>query len=268
MSLIPVLLSLFLLLVSPVAAAHSLFASEGAELWSAGLTALLLGIFWVLYWQGSRRRPPARWANLVFYLTLLLAILSLLGPLDDWAKTSTAAHMTQHMLLMVVIAPLWVLCRPLPQLAAGWGRHLHAVWRPALRMVRHPLYMAYLHGFFIWFWHVPRFYMLAVEDPWWHLIEHLCFLLSAGVFWWAVLRASARNLPFALLALLFTLMHTGFLGALLTFASSPLYGEARNLQDQQLAGLIMWVAAAIPYLLAAAWLARRWYRQLLAQGRL
>jgi putative membrane protein len=58
------------------------------------------------------------------------------------------------------------------------------------------------------------------------------------------------------------LMHTGFLGAVLTFARAPLYGEARDLQDQQLAGLIMWVLAAIPYIIASAWIAHRWFRQL------
>jgi cytochrome c oxidase assembly factor CtaG len=57
-------------------------------------------------------------------------------------------------------------------------------------------------------------------------------------------------------------MHTGFLGALLTFAREPLYGEARDLQDQQLAGLIMWVVGAIPYLIAAGWCGLRWYRQM------
>jgi putative membrane protein len=105
--------------------------------------------------------------------------------------------------------------------------------------------------------------MLAVNNPWWHALEHACFLLSAGLFWWAVLRASRTRMPWALLALLLTLMHTGFLGAILTFAQSPIYGEARSLEDQQLAGLIMWVLGGIPYLLASAWLGWRWYMQLM-----
>jgi len=57
-------------------------------------------------------------------------------------------------------------------------------------------------------------------------------------------------------------MHTGFLGAVLTFAGTPLYDEARSLPDQQLAGLIMWVPGAIPYLLASAWVGHRWDQQL------
>jgi cytochrome c oxidase assembly factor CtaG len=132
-----------------------------------------------------------------------------------------------------------------------------------LCLSRHPLLAAYLHGAVIWFWHTPHFYMLAVRNPWWHIVEHACFLVTAGLFWWALLNANTRRLPWALLALLLTLMHTGILGALLTFARAPLYGEVRDLADQQLAGLIMWVLGAIPYIGASAWLGHRWYRQIL-----
>ncbi len=182
--------------------------------------------------------------------------------MDDWAKTSTAMHMVQHMLLMVVIAPLWVLSRPLPQITGTLGRQGRWLWQPTLQLTRYPLITAYLHAADIWIWHLPWFYMLAVENPWWHLVEHLCFLLTAGLFWWAVLRASAPRQPFALLAVLFTLMHTGFLGAVLTFADSVLYDEARGIADQQLAELIMWVVGALPYLGAAGWVGYRWMRHL------
>jgi cytochrome c oxidase assembly factor CtaG len=170
--------------------------------------------------------------------------------------------MIQHMVLIVVIAPLGVLTRPLPQLVAGGLRAFLPLWRPVLRLVRQPMLTAYLHGFAIWVWHLPWFYMLAVESPGWHTFEHICFLATAGLFWWAVLRSSSRNLPTAALALLFTLMHTGFLGAILTFSRVQLYDESRTLADQQLAGLIMWVAGAFPYLLGISWLARRWYQRI------
>ncbi len=255
-----------LLLFSPGALAHNPLTSSGPEQWAAWTSALVLGLFWLAYLLGARREPAGWPRALCFHATAVLAVLTLLGPLDDWAETSTAAHMTQHMLLMVVIAPLWVLCRPLPQLAAGSGRVGALLWMPALRLSAHPVICAYLHGLAIWFWHMPYFYMLAVEDPWWHIIEHACFLASAGVFWWSVLNANLRRAPWALFALLFTLMHTGFLGALLTFAREPLYGEARDLADQQLAGLIMWVLGAIPYITASAWLGHRWYRQMMRRA--
>jgi len=255
--------ALGILLASPPALAHNPFTSQGQEQWAALLTGLTLLLFWGFYTRGGLRVPAGWTRALTFHLTAVLAVLTLLGPLDDWAKTSTAAHMTQHMLLMVVIAPLWVLCRPLPQLSNGSGKRLAPLWRPGLQLARHPMYAAYLHGAVIWFWHMPYFYMLAVDNVWWHAFEHACFLVTAGIFWWAILRAGKMRAAWGLVALLFTLMHTGFLGALLTFAREPLYGEARDLQDQQLAGLIMWVAGAVPYLLGSAWIGYRWFQRLL-----
>jgi putative membrane protein len=256
------LLALPLLGWSQPALAHSPFSGVAQEQLTALLTAALLAVFWAIYLRGAWSRPPGWSRAITFHVAAVFAVLALLGPLDDWAKTSTAMHMTQHMMLMVVIAPLWVLCRPLPQIVAGGGRPFAAIWMPMLRLSSRPLWAAYLHGFMIWFWHLPYFYMLAVDNPWWHAIEHACFLVTAGIFWWAVLRFGKLGAGWALLALLLTLMHTGFLGAVLTFAREPLYGEARDLQDQQLAGLIMWVLAAIPYLAASAWIGHRWFRQL------
>lgn len=247
---------------SSVAMAHSPIASDGQDQLAALLGALVLAVFWLIYLVGARRSRPAPGHWLSFQAATVLCIFAALGPLDQWAETSAAAHMTQHMLFMVVIAPLWVLARPLPQITAGGGALLSWLWRPMLRLAQYPMLAAWVHGTVIWFWHMPRFYILALENPWWHLVEHALFIVTALVFWWAVLKASGRNAPWALLALLFTLVHTGFLGAILTFASAPLYGDERVLASQQLAGLIMWVLGAIPYLLASAWLGARWYRRL------
>ena len=241
--------------------AHNPITSDGAARWVGALNLVILGALWGLYLAGQRRHAPARWRAILFHLTSILALVTLMGPLDDWAKTSTAAHMVQHMLMMVIIAPLWVLSRPFPQWFHG-GLNRKSGWHLITRVSQYPLTMAYLHAAAIWFWHLPVPYMLAVEHPWWHWLEHLCFLLTGVGFWWAVLLGGKRSRPYALLAVLFTLMHTGFLGALLTFADSVLYDEARGLEDQQLAGLIMWVVGGVPYLTAAAWVGHLWLRDL------
>lgn len=255
--------ALLLLGYSAPALAHDLLSGGTHERLAGLCTALLLLAFWGSYAVGSHRHPPGALRAAIFHGTMVFAVLVLMGPLDEWAKTGSAAHMTQHMLLMAVIAPLWVLSRPLPQIAAGSGRIGATIWRPLLKLTRHPLWAVNLHGAIVWFWHLPLFYMVATASPWWHALEHACFLISAAVFWWAVLRASSARTPWALLALLLILMYTGFLGAVLTFAGTPLYAEARSLQDQQLAGLVMWVPGAMPYLAAAAWLSWRWYRRML-----
>lgn len=249
----------------------------------AGVAVLL--VVWLAYGMGVLRSHPGWQRVWAFNAAGAITAFALFGPLDRWAETSAAFHMTQHMLMMVVIAPLWVMAQPLPQLAVlgPWWKSLWTVmwksfwtkwksfwtamfksfWTAMLSLARHPMLAATVHAAVIWFWHAPRFYVLALDNAWWHVVEHASFLLSAGIFWWAVLRSSHRNAPHAFVALLFTLMHTGFLGALLTFANAPLYGENRDLQSQQLAGLIMWVLGGIPYLGAAAWIAARWFQQIL-----
>lgn len=254
---------LLFFILGPTALGHSPASSQGQEQLAALVGAVLLFVFWLLYLWGSwLRRPKLRHA-LSFHGATLLCYLAVLGPLDEMAETSAAAHMVQHMLFIVVIAPLWVLARPLPQIVSGGGRVLALSWKPVLRFVHYPMLAAWLHCAAIWFWHMPDLYILALQNPWWHTIEHACFLITAGLFWWAVLRSSYREAPRALLALLLTLVQTGFLGAILTFARTPLYGEGRILEDQQLAGLIMWVVGAIPYLMACVWVGRRWYRKVL-----
>lgn len=247
---------------SQVALSHNPLASGEQEQLASLAGALLLALFWLAYMAGSRRRPPQWHHGLYFHAGIALCFVATLGPLDELAETSAAAHMAQHMLFMVVITPLWVLARPLPQIAASGGKFLILIWQPLLRFALNPVLAAWLHGAVIWFWHIPVFYLLALENPWWHIIEHACFVVSAGLFWWAVLNSTHRNAPWALLALLLTHMHIGFLGAILTFARAPLYGDGGGLEDQQLAGLIMWVAGAIPYLMASVGIGSGWYRKM------
>lgn len=223
--------------------------------------ALLLLVVWLSYGLGCLRLRPARHRWWAFQTACVLAALALFGPLDEWAETNTAAHMVQHMLMMVVIAPLWVIARPLPQWHALQPTATRVLLAPLLWGAGYPLLAAAVHGAVIWLWHAPKLYVLALENPWWHLFEHLCFLLSAGVFWWSVLRAQQTATPRALLALLFTLMHTGFLGALLTFSEVSLYGAERPLAHQQLAGLLMWVLGGLPYFAAALWIGWRWFKR-------
>lgn len=247
--------------VPAAALAHTPTSGDMQErLASLASLAFLLTV-WLIYLHGCWRVRPRLHLAVLAHVALLVCLAAVLGPLDEWAETNTAAHMTQHMLLMVVVAPLWVLARPLPQMTAGSGKWLYRLWRPVLRLTEYPVMMAYLHGAIIWLWHMPYFYLLALDHPWWHIFEHACFLITAVLFWWAVLKCSRPRTAFALLAVLLTLMHTGFLGALLTFAPESLYGASRPVAHQQLAGLIMWVAGAVPYLTASAWIARHWYRE-------
>jgi cytochrome c2 len=93
------------------------------------------------------------------------------------------------------------------------------------------------------------FFGAAAASEGLHFVQHASFFLTATLFWWTVLRREARALA-GLAALFTTMLHTGALGALMALAKTPWYA-GYALEDQQLAGLVMWVPAGLAYPLAA-----------------
>ena len=195
-------------------------------------------------------RPRAPWP---FAGALLALFLALAWPLGELAHESFAAHMAQHMLLIGVAAPLLVLSRfTVPALrGASW---LGAVARTP------PATAFALHAVAIWAGHAPRVIRWTIEYGWVHALEHVALLGTAALFWWTL---ASRRQAYGAAALwtLATLLHTGLLGALLTFSPRVLY-RGYSLEDQQLAGLVMWIPGGLCYLaaglaFAAAWLGAR-----------
>lgn len=242
------------------AAAHGLVdgSSHLDERLPVLIGAAVLSAMWLLYLRGVRRCPPRAGAQFWFHCGTALAAIAAFGPLDQWAETSTAMHMIQHLTFMVVVAPMWALAGPLPQWRIAAGARWRPLWRVLMRFGREPAATALVHGATVWIWHTPALYVAALDDPWLHLLEHASFLTTAWLFWWATLRAGQRARGAALLAMGVTLMHMGLLAALLTFGTVPYYGDDGSLADQQLAGLLMWVPGSLFYLAGAGWIALRW----------
>lgn len=252
--------AVLLLTAAPAVAHDNAFTGDGAHapIWAS---QALFAAAWLGYLAGAVRRRPEPLRRAFFHTSMLVAGVALFGPFDDMAGSSTAWHMVQHMLLIVVVAPLAVLARPLPQWRACAGPAVDTVWRGIHKATRRPMACALLHAAAIWIWHAPTPYMAAVLSNGWHVLEHASFLFTGWLFWWSVLRPGRAGALQATLALLFTVMHTGLLGALLTFSPVVLYaGESRELWDQQLAGLVMWIPGGAVYLLAAAGVGYGWLR--------
>jgi putative membrane protein len=206
-------------------------------------------------------------------------VLALIWPLDALGETLFSAHMTQHMVLIVVAAPLLVLGEPLAPVLAGLPEPVRRAaaailhWRLGrglLAWLTRPWVASLIQGVILWLWHVPAAFEAALEHPALHALEHAAFLTSALLFWWSVLHAG-RNGPFgfgiAAFWMLITVVHGGLLGALITFAQVQLYpgyGDAASLwgmdalTDQQLAGLIMWVPTGMVHLTAGVLLVSAW----------
>jgi putative membrane protein len=283
-------LSLLLLLAPPLARAHSVQAENvapvlpgwGAEPWVLALLTLSAALYLagiLRLWPRSRagRRGLLRQASLFAagWLTLVAALAS---PLDGMGSQLFSAHMLQHELLMIVAAPLLVLGRPLAVwlwAMPGRGAIAAAVRHPLLRLpwqwLTLPLVTWILHAVALWAWHVPRLFEGALASSTMHGWQHTSFLASALLFWWAVLADSGErgHRGGAMIYLFTTMLHTGALGALLTWSAVPwypAYGDTVGmygydlLEDQQLGGLIMWIPGALAYLFAGLALAARWLR--------
>jgi len=233
-------------------------------------------------WRAGPGAPSAGQAA-AYAGGLATVALALLSPLDALAHRLFAAHMAQHMLLVMVAAPLLVLGAPgLPlavALAPGWRRRLGRLrHRPAVHAARdlltRPMVAWGVHVGTLWAWHLPGPYQAALASDAVHAAEHASFLGTAVLFWWVVLsRPGRRRLApgFAVLYLFAAALQGSALGALLTLAPAPLYPLQAAaeppwgpgpLADQQLAGLVMWVPADLIYLGAAGTLFMRWLMSL------
>ncbi len=225
--------------------------------------------------RAMRLALPA-WRMAAFFAGLGAVLAALVSPIDSLADELFSVHMVQHMLLMIVAAPLLQLGAPVRPLLLGLPRALRRrLVRPAARArsvqwafhgLRLPLVAAglYVGGFYAW--HIPRIYDAAVENAALHLLEHLWYLASSLLFWSVVidpvpLRATlpyAARIPFLLVV---GAAQNTILGGLLAFSSrlfylhytgrSAAYGIG-SLTDQRLGGAIMWVPGDLIFLGAAS----------------
>ena len=258
------------------------------------VTLLLASAVW--YWLGirkthlhvvgRRRRPSFSPGRLIaFYSALFSILVALTGPLDRLSEELLWAHMVQHILLMLVAAPLLVLgapwlpfWRPLPlglrrRLASAvvQGPRLAPV-RKAVREPRFPLVAWALFNGDLALWHVPALYDLTVRNLAVHYVEHLSFLVLGMLFWAQV----TDSPPFRsrlgdferVLFLTGGAAASWLLAVVLALSPSPFYSAYSSIQprpeglsavnDQQLAGGAMWGPGSVPYAIGVFWLLYAW----------
>lgn len=219
------------------------------------------------------------WQASAYFGGLAFLFLALLSPLDALSAELSSAHMVQHMVLMLVAAPLMVVGAPMYVIACGlpeWSRGAgSSLFRLAFRVPQdsllwQPLFTWTLFAIALWGWHHPRMYQAALRDPLLHDAQHLSFFIAACAFWRLCLDPlSRRTLPPgpAILYLFTTSLHASALGVFLALAPRPWYGDyagrvevwgLSTLTDQQLAGFIMWLPSCLVFPAVAAGLLGRW----------
>lgn len=175
-------------------------------------------------------------------LGLLTLALVWLGPLPRLAPQSFSAHMTMHMAVVAVAAPL---------VALGIGRR-RGVSR--LRGALGPIPASILELIVVWAWHAPALHLAARHSASGLVAEQGMFLASALLVWTASIGGDAvrdRDRAAAgVVALLLTSMHMTLLGALLALSPRPLYAHAGSaaLDEQHLGGAIMLLVGGVSYL--------------------
>jgi putative membrane protein len=250
--------------------------------WNLDLLILLnLGLLGTLYFRGVRRlwrkagigRGVARGQVAAYLGSLAVVFVALISPLDPLSEELASAHMVQHMLLMVVAAPLFMFGSPRFVLAWGLDRSWRpwvGRWRRRLDGDRLPLVTWGVYLAALWIWHLPAAYEAALMDPLVHDAQHLTFFAAACLFWGHLLDPLRRRRLHPLAAvvtLLTTSIHAMLLGVFMALSPSlwyEVYAERTAawgltpLEDQQLAGLIMWMPACLIYPLTAAMVIGVW----------
>ena len=204
------------------------------------LAALLLALLSIQLVPSHRTGPRARLVGAV-----ALAAFLFVSPFCALGSALFTVRTLHHVLLLTAFAAL---IAELPALTRAAGRLPLSSWTGIQLAI-------------FWGWHAPPLYSAALSSDLVFWAMQISMGLSAAIWWAAVIKAVRQSeAGAAVIALLATMVLTGLLGALLTFAASAFYAPhwlttqawgLSPLEDQQLAGIIMWAPASAIYLLAA-----------------
>lgn len=225
------------------------------------------------------------WAKVAASLTgFALLAVALAGPFDFYSGELFAAHMSQHIVIAMLAAPLLLIARPMPayiwalprSLRTGAGtaltdtgfvvRTLRLLTRPAVAL---PLFTGTLYG-----WHIPAAYNASLENEWLHLFMHFTMFASAILFWWPIVGPppvrTRLSYPQRIVYLLFAVTPTALLAAFITLSNSvifefyldsPGHFNWSPTEDQRVGGLLMWIPGNFVYLTTMTVLFFRWFAE-------
>lgn len=242
--------------------------------------ALILLVYLVGRVRLARRASSPRSGTILFVSGWSVLTLALVSPLHEAGERSFTMHMIEHELIMLVATLLlassnsggvmaWGLPRPLRQALGGsWKSPLQWIWKK----LTDPVVATLVQGAVMWLWHAPALFDRALDSFGWHVAQHACFFVASWLFWWAMLHPRNGRSGYGLSAacLMLTSLIGGALGALMSLSSSPWYADYAAMgmsgigldpiDDQRLAGLIMWIPGGLAHGAAALALFYRWFK--------
>lgn len=231
--------------------------------------------------RSSRRQ----WQSLAFYAGLVTIVAALQPPMDGWADSLFWVHMIQHMMLLMLAAPLFIISAPWMRIWSGFPlafrrpvarSMLQDRWsapvRAVARFVGGPIAAWLLFNFVLIGWHVPYLYDLAVQNQLVHDLEHFTFLVFGIIFWGQLIDSAPFHSRLDYMRRFFYLAACMFpswiLALIMVFSGTPLYpayvikesspSGLGPLVDQQMAGAVMWMIGSIPFAITGFWLIYMW----------
>ncbi len=213
------------------------------------LTVLYLGA-----WRRARESagpPGAGFGRMaVFACGLLAVIAALVSPIDRLGQQLMVMHMVQHILLLD-IAPILLILGLTKVLLRPATRRLHTIERRA-GYLAHPAFAVVAYAGFMWLWHIPAMYDLALGHDGIHVLEHVCFAAAGALYWWHLLSPIRSRMRLGgmgpVMYMVSTKLLVGVLGLVLAFAPSAIYPFYEHRphywgltagEDQNMAGLAM-----------------------------
>jgi putative membrane protein len=236
-------------------------------------SVLLLGAYYAAIGPLRRKYQWADrvelWQPICFTAGILILFGVLNGPIHELSDLYLfSAHMVQHLLLTLVMAPMLLVGTP------DW------LWRAIIRntvgydvarFITGPLVSFAIYNVVFAGWHFPMLYNWALENHTVHIIQHLMFITAAMFMWWPVIEPveemSRMVTPLRMVYLFAMSVPMSVVSAMITLSDTVLYtwyGDAERvfklsvIEDQQLGGLIMWVPGALILWMAISVLFYRW----------
>jgi cytochrome c oxidase assembly factor CtaG len=229
----------------------------GISLWT-GAYLILIG---PLRRRNTWGEAPKPWQQIAFHSGTLMLLLALISPLDKLGDEYLfSAHMLQHLFMMFVTPPLWLMGSPAWLINFILPKQLVAL----ATWITRPVAAFFVFTSAMYIWHVPALYNLSQANEGVHIFEHLMYIGASLIGWWPVASQAGSIIskppaPVSMLYLFLMTIPCTALAAILTFSSQPLYPlyvEAPRiiglsvLEDQHMGGLLMWLPTHMVLLLA------------------
>jgi putative membrane protein len=225
-------------------------------------------------WRARRGRlegaPPLGRAKPALFATALVTMfLSLNGWLHDLSDSYLfSAHMLQHLLLALVVAPLLIMGTPgwmlRPALRVGWVRAV-------AKRISHPFFCYASFNIVMIAWHLPTLYNAAIANHAIHITQHLMFMVVSVLMWWPVLSPLPElpriSYPLQMLYLFLITIPMSVISIYITYADQmlyPAYASAPRIwglspmNDQLIGGLIMWIPGGLFFFSVISVIFFRW----------